>query len=102
MESATRWTGARRSLRLLALAVPVAASAQAGQQSSSSPFAGRRLYVEPNSNAKRQAETLRRCKPQDAALLGGMANLTVLRWLGGWVTDIEREVKTAVTTITGS
>jgi endoglucanase len=99
----TRWTGsARRFVLLLSLAVPVTASAQARQQSSNSPFAGRRLYVDPNSNAKRQAETLRRSKPQDAVLLDRIANQPVAKWLGGWVTDIQREVRNAVTTITGS
>ena len=102
MESATRWTGARRSLLLFALAVPVTASAQPRQQSTSSPFAGRRLYVDPNSSAKRQAETLRRSRPQDAALLDRIANQPVARWLGGWVTDVQREVRNAVTTITGA
>lgn len=72
------------------------------QQSSSNPFAGRKLYVDPNSTAKRQAETLRRSKPQDAALLDQIANRPVARWLGGWVGDIGTEVQNAVSTITGS
>ena len=87
---------------LLALAVPVTASAQARQQSSGSPFMGSRLYVDPNSNAKRQAETLRRSRPQDAVLLDRIANQPVAKWLGGWVSDIQREVRNAVTTITGT
>ena len=87
---------------LIALAVPVTASAQARQQSGANPFAGRRFYVDPNSNARRQAETLRRSRPQDAALLERIANQPVAKWLGGWVGDIEREVRNAVTTITGA
>jgi endoglucanase len=86
---------------MVALAVPVAASAQARQQSSNA-IAGRKLYVDPNSNARRQAETLRRSKPQDAALLDRIANQPVARWLGDWVTDVQREVRSAVTTITGT
>jgi endoglucanase len=98
----TQWTvGARRSVLLIGIAVPVAASAQARQQSSNA-LAGRKLYVDPNSNAKRQAETIRRSRPQDAALLDRIANQPVARWLGGWVTDVQREVRNAVTTITGT
>src|ERR1041384_3204876 len=99
----TPWVaGARRAIVVVTLAIPVVASGQARQQSSSSPFAGRKLYVDPNSNGKRQAETLRRSRPQDAALLDRIANQPVARWLGGWVTDVQREVSNAVSTITGS
>lgn len=66
------------------------------------PLAGRRLYVDPNSAARRQAETLRRSRPQDAALVEVIANQPVARWLGGWVGDIGREVDAAVSTITSS
>ncbi|MEP6990152.1 MAG: glycoside hydrolase family 6 protein [bacterium] len=71
-------------------------------QASGNPLAGKRLYVDPNSAAKRQAETLRRSKPQDAALLAQIADQPVARWLGGWVGDIGREVNNAVSTITGA
>ena len=66
------------------------------------PLAGKRLYVDPNSAARRQAETFRRSRPQDAALLSQIANQPVARWLGGWVGDIGREVDNAVSAITGS
>ena len=66
------------------------------------PLSGQRLYVDPNSTARRQAETLQRSRPQDAALLTQIANQPVARWLGGWVGDIGREVDNAVSTITGS
>ena len=78
------------------------AAAQARQQASTNPFAGRRLYVDPNSTARRQAETIRRSRPQDAALLMQIADRPVARWLGGWVNDIGKEVEGAVSTITGS
>ena len=72
------------------------------QQAIANPIAGKRLWVDPNSNAKRQAETLRRSRPQDAALLAQIADQPVARWLGGWVSDIGREVDNAVSTITGA
>jgi endoglucanase len=71
-------------------------------QSSTNPFAGKRLYVDPNSSAARQAETLRRSRPQDAALVAQIAHQPVAHWLGGWVSDIGREVQSAVATITGA
>ena len=77
-------------------------AAPARQQASNNPFAGRKLYVDPNSTAKREAETLRRARPQDAALLDQIANRPVARWLGGWVSDIGKEVNSAVSTITSS
>ena len=72
------------------------------QQSSSNPFAGKTLYVDPNSNAHRQAETWRRSRPQDAALLERIASQPVAKWLGGWVGNIQREVNQAVSTITST
>ena len=85
--------------RIVALAlIPLLLSGAAG----SNPFKGKRLYVDPNSAAKRQAETWKRSRPVDAALIERIANQPVARWLGGWVADIRREVNQAVATITGS
>ena len=69
-------------------------------QQSSNPVAGKRLYVDPSSTARRQAETLRRSRPQDAELLARIADQPAARWLGGWVSDIAREVDNAVSVIT--
>jgi endoglucanase len=71
-------------------------------QSSANPFAGRKLYVDPNSNAARQAETLRRSKPQDAKLVSAIAHQPVAKWIGGWASNVGREVSAAVATITSS
>lgn len=64
------------------------------------PLAGKTLYVDPNSTAKKQAEALRRSRPQDADLIAMIADRPVARWLGDWVPDIRREVDIAVTAIT--
>lgn len=66
------------------------------------PFTGKRLYVDPNSEARRQAETLKRSRPQDADLVMRIANQPTAKWLGGWARDIGREVDNAVSTITRS
>jgi endoglucanase len=89
-------------VRRATLALVVAIFSLGAQQSSSNPFAGRTLYVDPNSNARRQAETLRRSRPQDAALLDRIASQPVAKWLGGWVGNIQREVNQAVSTVTSA
>jgi len=66
------------------------------------PLAGKRLWVDPNSQARRQAETLRRSRPQDAELLMHIANQPSARWFGEWARDVSREVDAAVSTITRS
>ena len=91
----------RRRARLLVAALlltPVLLSGASGPN----PFAGKRLFVDPNSDAKRQAETWRRSRPADAALIARIAEQPVAKWLGGWVRDIRREVSQMVATITGS
>lgn len=90
-------TGTRQRIAAL-LIVPLLLSGAAG----SNPFKGKRLYVDPNSEAKRQAETWRRTRPVDAELIGRIASQPVARWLGGWVSDIRREVNQAVSTINGT
>ena len=91
---------------MLALQVALSGAAPppqlALQQQAANPVGGRRLYVDPESNAQRQAEALRRSRPQDADLLAQIANKPVARWMGGWVSDIAREVDNAVSTITRS
>ncbi len=68
----------------------------------SNPFAGQQLYIDPNSAAKRQAETWRRSRPADAELIARVANQPTARWFGGWVADISSEVRQAVATISRS
>ena len=87
-----------RLLTAVLLLVPVMLSGASG----SNPFKGRKLYVDPNSPARRQAETWKRARPADAALIARIADQPVARWLGGWVRDIRREVNQAVSTMTGS
>jgi endoglucanase len=71
-------------------------------QASSNPFAGKRLYIDPNSVAKRQAETWQRTRPVDAQLVAQIAQQPVAKWFGGWANDIKREISQAVSTITSA
>ena len=82
--------------------LPGARASVAAMLQERNPLSGRRLYVDPNSQAKRQAETLRRSRPQDAALITQIANQPVAKWLGDWVRNIGQEVDNTVSTITRS
>lgn len=79
---------------------PAAAGRPSGVPQQANPFAGKRLYVDPNNPAKRQAETWRRSRPIDAALMDQIASRPTAQWFGDWVTNVGREVNQAVTTIT--
>lgn len=80
-------------------AVPEA-RAQAGPLPN--PVAGKSLWVERDSDARRQAETWKRTRPQDAALMERLAEQPVAKWWGDWARDIQREVSSAVAKITAS
>ena len=105
MKPTDRWArGARWRAALHALAAAViyvmGSNAPIEGRQGRNPVAGDRLYVDPASPAQRQAETWKRAKPQDAALVQRIADQPVARWFGGWAANIQREVSQAVATIT--
>jgi endoglucanase len=85
-----------RSLRaragLLALAALGLLSAVPGAGGQGNPFQGRRLYVDPASPARRQADAWARSRPRDAALLRLIAEQPQVPWIGDWVRDVRGEV----------
>lgn len=52
------------------------------------PFSGAKLFVDPNSPARRQVNAWQSTRPGDAALLSKIANNSVGIWLGGWYGDV--------------
>ncbi|HET7462876.1 MAG TPA: glycoside hydrolase family 6 protein [Longimicrobium sp.] len=66
------------------------------------PFAGRRLWVDPASPARRQADAWARSRPRDAALLRLIAEQPQAIWIGDWVRDPRREVDARMSQITGA
>ena len=82
--------------------MPAPAGAQSASQAFINLFSGARLYVDPASAAKQQADAWRRSRPSDAALMDRIAEQPVAKWLGGWNVDIGRDVADAVSRITGS
>ena len=68
--------------------------------SQGNPFQGKRLYVDPNSPARRQADAWARSRPRDAALMRLIADQPQAMWMGDWLCDVRGEVDARVTTIT--
>ncbi|MDP9377906.1 MAG: glycoside hydrolase family 6 protein [Actinomycetota bacterium] len=66
------------------------------------PFAGAKLYVDPNSDAKQQADAWRDSRPQDAAPMHKIAAQPTADWFGDWSSDVRSAVDARVTTITSA
>jgi len=79
---------------LLAFALVLAPRVMDGQ---GHPLRGQRLYVNPDSPARRQADAWRRSRPADAAHMQRMAAQPQAIWLGEWMRDIRAEVDRRVT-----
>lgn len=65
-------------------------------------FSSAKMYVNPFSPAKKQADAWRRTRPADAALLDKIANQPMATWMGNWNADIGGDVRNAVSRITGA
>ena len=58
----------------------------------SNALAGIRLFTNPSTVVKREADAIRRDRPEDAELLDRIANQPTAHWLGGWARDLRGEV----------
>ncbi|MBW3628376.1 MAG: glycoside hydrolase family 6 protein, partial [Gemmatimonadetes bacterium] len=56
------------------------------------PLRGKRLFVESNTPARKQAVEWARSRPQDAARMRRIADQPLAIWLGDWSPDIRTEV----------
>jgi endoglucanase len=56
------------------------------------PLRGATLYVDPASNARRQADAWRTTRPGDAALMDRIANRSQADWFGAWSGDVAAAV----------
>ena len=66
------------------------------------PFAGARWYIDPASNAQRQADAWRASRPADAAAMDKIAGQPQADWWGEWAGDIQKAVAARVATITAA
>lgn len=55
---------------------------------SGNPLSGVKFFINPNSNAKRQADLWRSSRPQDAYQMDKIASNPEVTWLGGWSGDV--------------
>lgn len=69
---------------------------------SSDVFEGAKLYVDPYSNAKRQADEWRGSRLEDAAQMDKIADQPDADWFGDWNGDVRAAVDGRVTTITNA
>lgn len=74
----------------------VDAGAGPAPSNSSNPFAGRTLYVSPNSNARKTADEWRAMRPDDAQQMEKIAARSQARWFNEWVGDIYTAVTGAM------
>jgi hypothetical protein len=66
------------------------------------PMAGARWYVDPYSNAKRQADAWRQSRPADAAAMDKIATQSQADWFGDWSGDVRSAVASRVSTISAA
>lgn len=81
---------------------PVRAYAQTVGQAVVNMFSTAKLYVNPASPAKRQADEWRRSRPADAALMDKIAAQPLAQWVGEWNVNISRDISESVSRITGA
>src|SRR4051794_20886291 len=66
------------------------------------PLAGARLYLDPASDAAKQAAAWRTPRPADAAQMDKIAAQPQARWLGGWSGDIAAATSAATSAATAA
>src|SRR4051794_17372531 len=66
------------------------------------PLAGARLYLDPASDAAKQAAAWRTSRPADAAQMDKIAAQPQARWLGGWSGDIAAATSAATSAATAA
>ncbi len=67
-----------------------------------SPFLGARLYVDPDSNARHQADHWRRSRPGDAAAMDKIAVQPQAVWFGDWSGNIRIAVADTIRAARGA
>ncbi len=85
-----------RGRRRAAVAAAGLALAAAAPAEAANPFIGRRLYVDPDSAAARQAAAWRASRPADAAQMDKIAGAPQAEWYGNWNSDVAAAVDARV------
>lgn len=94
--SRTRIVRAARATGVAAVglfaAVQVGGAVAPGIVNTANRMAGMKLFVNPDSPARRQADAWRRSRPADAAAMEQIAQQPVAKWIGNWNQDVRRDV----------
>jgi endoglucanase len=69
---------------------------------SGNPFAGVKFFVDPNSSARRQANTWRSSRPADAQQMEKLAQSPQANWMGEWSGDIQAAARSRVDQVTAA
>lgn len=69
---------------------------------SGNPIAGASFWINPNSSARKTADSWRASRPADAAQMDKIAMGSQAQWFGGWSGDIFTAVTNAVNTISAA
>ena len=64
---------------------------------STNPLAGLAFYLDPNSNARKQADAWLSSRPLDAAQVEKIAARPHAKWLGSWLSDPSNEISRTLT-----
>ena len=73
-----------------------------GSTSSSNPFSGAKWFIDPYSNARKQADAWRLSRPADAAQMDKIAGQPQADWFGDWSGDVQAAVSNRVTQISSA
>jgi endoglucanase len=85
-----RWLRGVIVVPALGLSV-LAVRALGGEPQADGTLRGRRLYVDPDTPARKQADAWQRSRPREAVLMRRIAEQPQAIWLGEWVRDIRAE-----------
>jgi endoglucanase len=89
-----------RNLRVDKVSFGMAPPPDPVPSSTADVFEGAKLYVDPDSNAKRQADAWRSKRPEDARQMDKIAAGADADWFGDWSGDVRAAVDARVTQIT--
>lgn len=74
----------------------IATSTAGVEMTGTNPLENAKFYVDPRSNAKRQADEWRASRPEDASAMDKIAAQPQADWMGDWSGDIETAVSAKV------
>ena len=84
------------------LAAPSATTSTVATMPATTSSSSVNLFVDPNSQAKQAANSLRASRPADAALIDKIANSPTAKWFGGWNGNMQTDVNAYVSAAQGA